>query len=372
MITTKVFQSLRYFSFIKCNTLEVFTKAKGSVVKNRPFLAGSTELGMPEYLSHHSNKNLLVVRCNDTNNVTLCDAANKFRFYIDENLSQYSAILFKKLPIKTESDFNLFMSHSGYKSIAYVAGNASRSKLVGEVYETSNEPADLSIEPHNEMSYHVTFPRKIFFCCLTPPLTDGETPIAFNRDIIQHIDKNYLEKVEKRGIRYIRNHGNKKLTKYMTWQDIYSTSSHQEVETKLRKFNNNWKWNENETLTTWYTTSPIIYHPETGEKIWFNQLSAAHNTYYKCHPDYIGKQLKDHEYFLHTTYGDGEEFEPELVQHIRNVAWNASIGFQWEKGDVIVLDNLLAQHGRLSYTGKRKIVVSLTDILKREAVQPNS
>ena len=159
MFTVKTFKSLRFISFNKCT--EHFTKTKRPKLKGREFLAGSLEEGMPEYLNHLPNKNLLVVRCNLNNNVTLSEIATEFRSYIDVNLSQYSAILFKKLPLREESDFNSLMKHTGYKSIAYIAGNASRAKLIGEVYETSNEPANLSIEPHNEMSYHVTFPRKV-------------------------------------------------------------------------------------------------------------------------------------------------------------------------------------------------------------------
>ena len=42
---------------------------------------------------------------------------------------------------------------------------------------------------------------------------------------MQQINKTFLEKAEKKGIRYIRNHGSREVTKYMNWQDIYGTSS---------------------------------------------------------------------------------------------------------------------------------------------------
>jgi alpha-ketoglutarate-dependent taurine dioxygenase len=31
----------------------------------------------------------------------------------------------------------------------------------------------------------------------------------------------------------------------------------------------------------------------------------------------------------------------------------------WEKGDVLLLDNMLMSHGRSSFTGERKILVSM-------------
>lgn len=61
------------------------------------------------------------------------------------------------------------------------------------------------------------------------------------------------------------------------------------------------------------------------------------------------------------TYADGEEIELEFVQHHRAVQWNLAVGIQWERGDLLVLDNLLAQHGRMGYQGERKLVVGLID-----------
>ena len=37
-----------------------------------------------------------------------------------------------------------------------------------------------------------------------------------------------------------------------------------------------------------------------------------------------------------------------------------TIAFQWLKGDALVLDNVLSMHGRAAFTGKRRILASMT------------
>ena len=63
----------------------------------------------------------------------------------------------------------------------------------------------------------------------------------------------------------------------------------------------------------------------------------------------------------HTRYGDGSEIEPAVLQHIRAVSWSCAVGFQWQQGDLLVFDNLLAQHARLGFTGERKLLLSMTE-----------
>ncbi len=123
-----------------------------------------------------------------------------------------------------------------------------------------------------------------------------------------------------------------------------------------------WEWSDDKKmLTFWYTMSPFATHPESGEKIWFNQAHAMHISYFKAHPSFHDREIPDNKYPLHCTYGNGEEIEPEFVQQIRDAGWSSAVGIPWKKGDVVVLDNMLVQHARLSFEGERKVVVALTN-----------
>ena len=66
------------------------------------------------------------------------------------------------------------------------------------------------------------------------------------------------------------------------------------------------------------------------------------------------------EYCLNTSYGDGEQFEDEVIDEIRSALWNNAMALKLQPGDILILDNLLAMHSRMSFEGKsREIVVHL-------------
>ena len=45
--------------------------------------------------------------------------------------------------------------------MTYRYGSAFRQPAIGDVYSASDEPKEVCIEPHNEMSYLKTFPAKV-------------------------------------------------------------------------------------------------------------------------------------------------------------------------------------------------------------------
>jgi len=114
-------------------------------------------------------------------------------------------------------------------------------------------------------------------------------------------------------------------------------------------------------LFYWYVLDPIIPHPVTGEPVWFNQVNVHHNTYYKESPMFENSDLPDEMYPTHSQYGDGAEVDVDVLRNVRDANWNNAVGFDWKEGDVLVLDNVLAMHSRLSFTGtKRKLMAHLT------------
>ena len=130
----------------------------------------------------------------------------------------------------------------------------------------------------------------------------------------------------------------------------------------VESFGFSYKWNEtDERLVYWYDLPPFVTHPQTKEKVFFNQCDSHHCSYLKATPYFQDLVLDhDHLYPTHATYGDGEEFEPEMIQHVRETRWACSVAFQWKDGDLLVIDNMAAMHARLSYTGERKLLAYFT------------
>ena len=110
----------------------------------------------------------------------------------------------------------------------------------------------------------------------------------------------------------------------------------------------------------WQNRSAFLRHPDNGEIIWFNQVHLHSPSYHKAHPKFYGTEIPDDKFPAHCYYGDGSDIEVEVVQHIRAISWTCAVGFQWRSGDLLVLDNLAVQHGRIGFTGDRKILAYLT------------
>ena len=63
------------------------------------------------------------------------------------------------------------------------------------------------------------------FCCIIPPIQEGETAVVFNKELQSKLDQKFLERVDQRKIRYIRYYNNEEHVNYMTWQAIFNTTS---------------------------------------------------------------------------------------------------------------------------------------------------
>jgi hypothetical protein len=70
-----------------------------------------------------------------------------------------------------------------------------------------------------------------------------------------------------------------------------------------------------------------------------------------------------------TYYGDGAPIEPSVIDALHEAYRNATVSFPWEKGDLLMLDNMLVAHGRAPYTGAREILVGMAEPVSEDQVQ---
>jgi len=58
----------------------------------------------------------------------------------------------------------------------------------------------------------------------------------------------------------------------------------------------------------------------------------------------------------------GTPIEDEVLEGLNAAIWHSAVAFQWSAGDVLCLDNELAQHGRMSFEGPRELVVAFSKL----------
>lgn len=272
-------------------------------------------------------------------------------------LATTGGVLFRNFTVATPLDFKRFASSFGQPLGTYEFGSTPRSKVFAGVYSSTEYPAHQTIPQHNEQSYTRQWPGRIWFHCMTPSQTGGETPITDSRLVYQRIDPAIREEFIGKGLLYVRNYSR---ALDLPWQQVFNTDDRQKVEQYCREQGIEWRWNADGELSTRQHCQAAVQHPVTQEWVWFNQahlfhISAVQDDLRQTLIQAVGEeQLPRNVYF-----GDGSPIPDDALNAIRDVYARTTVAFPWQKGDVLMLDNLLVAHGRNPFVGDRKVIVAM-------------
>lgn len=273
---------------------------------------------------------------------------------IDKSLTQYGGILFRGFNVNTVEKFQQFMQYYENEMLAYTLRSSPRHAVADKIYVSTEYPKEQSINMHCESSYAPHHPNKIAFCCLQPAEKGGETPIADTRKVLSLISLNTQNKFQEKGVKYRRFFSGRS---GMSWEEAFQTDSKKVVEEECKKSGIDYHWiNEVELILTW-TKKAIWQHPKSGDEIWFNH-ALFFNEFAPGYEELRSVLDKD-QLPNNTFYGDGSAISEEEIQELIQAFGKSTIEFQWRKGDVLLLDNLLMAHGRNPFEGDRSIIVSM-------------
>ena len=140
------------------------TKFK-SRLKDRPFTVGSTGEGFPEFLGEPRESFPHGVHVNNPHQSSLAELAAKCMEYVEENHAHHPAILFRNLPAETAQDFSTIARAIPWKGMTYEGGASYRKQIDESVgtYTANDDPDEVTINPHNELSYTEVYPSKVNF-----------------------------------------------------------------------------------------------------------------------------------------------------------------------------------------------------------------
>ncbi len=281
------------------------------------------------------------------------------RAWVEDALTTVGAVLLRGFSVHSPATFERVCRTIVPELKAYVGGESPRSNVEGRVYTSTHYAPELGIDLHSELSYARRWPERIMFACMEPAARGGETPIADTRAILDGIDEGIVERFSRLGVTYVtRYNGGWGLGR--SWQAAFETESREAVEAILREDDVAFEWTPDDGLTTRAVRPAVIAHPTIGRRVWFNQADRWHVTARGPeHAERLTRLFGEEGLPRQAYYGDGSAIDADDLAHVRGVLQASERTFPWQRGDVLILDNVLAAHGRRPYEGSRLTLTAM-------------
>lgn len=308
------------------------------------------------------------------------------RAWLKNQLQESGALLFRGFGLENENQLSQLVQNASDETIDYTGGAGLRAALNRVVYNSSDAKPYLAIPLHCEVCYLERIPQRLFFMCKTPPGRDGQTPIADMADVVDAMDPSVVEALETRGVMFVHTLATKRsMFGVKTWMESFATKDRDHAESVAIERGYEVEWKANDLMVLRRRHPALIRHPVHGRRIWFNQIQTLHDSWSwelkrTGHPwkaefmrwvEWRRKSLPFEQCSHQTAFGDGEMIPNSMVEHIRETLWQHAKLFDWQRGDVIVLDNLWIGHGRLPFQGERQILLAMANPIDAIKLRPS-
>ncbi|ASW55446.1 TauD/TfdA family dioxygenase [Plantactinospora sp. KBS50] len=278
---------------------------------------------------------------------------------IRRRLRTHGAVLLRGFDIGGVDGFDGAVRTLAGTPLAYTERSSPRSTIKGQIYTSTDYPPGEEIFLHNENSYQARWPLTLFFHCVRPPETLGATPLADTREVLRSIDPAVRDEFAARGWMVVRNFSD---GYGVPWQQAFGTDDRAAVEAYCTANGMVPEWVGRNSLRTRARRRAVHRHPVTGETVWFNHLTFFHVT--TLAPDVcaaLREMVDEADLPTNSYYGDGATIPDDVVAHLRDCYRAAQRRFDWQRDDLLLVDNMLAAHGREPFTGPRRIAVAMAE-----------
>lgn len=287
------------------------------------------------------------------------DYAARNRDHLLKQVEACGAIVLRGFDLRDADGFGAFVGALDIPAMPYTYRSTPRVSVGNGLYTATEYPADREIPMHNENAYQRTWPNKIAFCCVQPATTGGATPLADMLEVERLLGPELMARFGALGVRYDRVY-------YegfdLPWQEVFQTNSKGDVERFCDVNEIRYEWLDEGGLKTTQVSQGTLAHPCTGHVYYFNQ---AH----LFHPSSLGEETRAYliEAFgedmlpRNARFGNGEAIGDATLSIVRDAFDAAAVDVVWQRGDIVLADNIQVAHGRRSYTGARRVLTSLLE-----------
>jgi hypothetical protein len=276
---------------------------------------------------------------------------------LDAKASQSGAVLFRGLPLVTSDDFDAFIRAFEYPNFRYQdsLSNAVRVNRTERVFTANEAPPSVTICLHHEMAQTPTYPSRLFFFCEKPAEAGGASPLCRSDILFDRLCDElpqFARDCEEKGLLYTNvmpaeNDPTSGMGR--SWQSTFRAETREGAEQKMRELEYSWEWLDDGCLKATTPRLQAVMELPDGRKTFFNQLIAAFHGWKDSRNDPTKS----------VTFGDGTPLNPQDVERAAQIAEELTFDVPWQAGDVALVDNYVAMHGRRSFEGTRAVLASL-------------
>ncbi|KAJ4386467.1 hypothetical protein N0V93_009363 [Gnomoniopsis smithogilvyi] len=259
-------------------------------------------------------------------------------------------------PISRPIDFDAVCQSFGLEDFPYIGGAAPRTVITGSVFTANESPADQLIPFHHEMAQSKSHPGTLFFYCMKPPVEGGQTPIVLSNLVYERIKSefpDFVAELEEKGVRYVRilpKEDDPSSAIGRGWKSTFAVQRKQDAERVGRQMGMELEWLENDLLKTTTEVIPATKKdPRTGKTSWFNSIVAA----------FTGWKDQRNDPRKAVVLGNGSPLDASILGRCLEIMNALAVSFDWQCGDVLMVDNWVTLHSRNSFRGERIVYASL-------------
>lgn len=291
---------------------------------------------------------------------------------LTKQLASHGALLFRDLPIHGAHDFSRFAHAFGYKPHEIIGIVVDRPILAPNIAPANEAPKEVLVYNHNESPQVPHAPEYIFFYCHKAPHTGGESPISSSLELFHRAQNEmpkFISELAEKGIlsrvtykvdqQYKGGATLKQAFGKLVEPEDDDATRRSKIEAQIARYgrgkHTTWKWTDDGGLVLEHRLPAIRTQPRTELPTLFTGLAA----YYKnAKVNGAGRNITQQ------LYGDGTPIPEKYLAQLAKITDEIRVLHKWQQGDVLVFDNVIAQHGREPWKGEqgdRVIMASLFD-----------
>lgn len=277
---------------------------------------------------------------------------------VETQLDRSGAVLLRNFAANTIDHFREVVRLLCDQGLKYVYRSTPRTDLGDGLYTATEYPPALSIPFHNENAFQREWPLLLLFFCMQPAQDgEGQTPLVDTLKVTSQIDPAVRKTFSEKHVMYIRNY---RADVDLPWQTVFQTDSKQAVEAFCAEREIECEWTSTGNLRTKQVCQSFASNPRTGDTVWFNQAHLFHPSSLSPATREAMEELLDvNDLPRNATYGDGSSLEESALANIRHAFEQESTQFKWEKGDILILDNMRVSHARTPFRGQRRVLTAM-------------